>query len=599
VTDPAVADLREILELGLAHGGELLTAGELAVVRRIQGLQGEPASLYARLSARRPQVFHLPSLTVRRVDDLPGALAVLEGLELADGLVPWSLRARYMRRSELVLACRARGLPATGRKDDLVQRLAPHRDFLAGRWVRLRHRQLVRRLEQMAFLRPWPDRSVLTGRSGNQSFPACRPTALGSSASASRVGVSALVAAPRSDSFRSMLVLSRMGVVRWPEYALTSGAGAFRDRRALLAWERLLEGELSPEEVLEALASGTAVGGGGLDLRGWLVAGLREAAGQVERRGEPATAARWYQALVEGGHVRAGKVAVRWARTVEKQGQPVEALAIVRAAMPGALPSEQVALRRMGRRLARSLRTGFAPARPLQSPRVRQLRLVPASRAAGSRPRWEGPEGEALTVEAAVLRHLARAGRKGLHAEGTPFCTLVTALCAELYFLPVPGALPVRFLAGPLDLGTPQFRARRAEPLQQLLMAIDRGEAPELVARADERWRGTRLHGARWDVVDKDTLVELARGLGPAGTRTLVETLLEHGPGQAAGLPDLVVLPGERVRLELAWPGWVPQTLLLVEIKGPGDTVRDEQRVWHDRLLQARVPVELWEVASR
>jgi hypothetical protein len=553
--DPAVEDLREILELGLAHGGELLTAGELAIVGRIQGLQGEAASLYARLSARRPEVFHLPALTVRYVEDLPGALAVLERLELADGLVPWSVRARHLRRSELALACRALSLPATGRKAELAQRLAPHRDFAPGRWVRLRHRGLVRRLEQMAFLRPWPD--------------------------------------------RSLLVLSRMGVVRWPEYALTSGAGAFGHRRALLSWEALLQGELQPEEALDALARGTALGGGGLDLRPWLVGALREAAALVERRGEPQTAERWYRALVEGGHVRAGKVAVRWARTVEKQGRPADALAIVRSAMRGALPSEQVALRRMGRRLARSLRTGFAPARPLQSPRVRQLRLLPASRATSSRPRWQGPEGEALTVEAAVLRHLARAGRRALHAEGTPFCTLATALCAELYFLPVPGALPVRFLAGPLDLGTPQFRARRAEPLQQLLSAIDRGEAPELVARADARWRGTRLHGARWDVVDAPTLVELARGLGPAGTRTLVEAFLEHGLGQSAGLPDLVVLPGERVRLGFAWPGWLPETLLLVEIKGPGDTVRDEQRVWHDRLLAARVPVELWEVASR
>jgi hypothetical protein len=199
-------------------------------------------------------------------------------------------------------------------------------------------------------------------------------------------------------------------------------------------------------------------------------------------------------------------------------------------------------------------------------------------------------------VEDAVLAVLDGLGRRALRAEGAPWSTLVAVLCAELWFLPVDGALPVRFLAGPLDLGTPGFRRARSTAVDDLLAAIDRGEAPDRIRAADPVWRGVRLAGARWDLVDPEVLVALAEGIGPRGLRTVVEALLDHGPRAAAGLPDLVLLPGAPVKIEDAHPSRVPQHLVLIEVKGPGDTVRDEQSVWHDRLVRAGVPVELWEV---
>jgi hypothetical protein len=38
---------------------------------------------------------------------------------------------------------------------------------------------------------------------------------------------------------------------------------------------------------------------------------------------------------------------------------------------------------------------------------------------------------------------------------------------------------------------------------------------------------------------------------------------------------------------------------VLVEVKGPGDTVRPGQAVWFDRLIGAGAPVELWRVRAR
>lgn len=50
--DPAVADLRHVLKLGLERGGALLTAGERLVAERLLELDEEAARLYALLSLR-------------------------------------------------------------------------------------------------------------------------------------------------------------------------------------------------------------------------------------------------------------------------------------------------------------------------------------------------------------------------------------------------------------------------------------------------------------------------------------------------------------------------------------------------------------------
>ncbi|MBW1877749.1 MAG: VRR-NUC domain-containing protein [Deltaproteobacteria bacterium] len=78
----------------------------------------------------------------------------------------------------------------------------------------------------------------------------------------------------------------------------------------------------------------------------------------------------------------------------------------------------------------------------------------------------------------------------------------------------------------------------------------------------------------------------------------ILETLLREGWRAARGLPDLVVLPGPRIRLPGAMPSRLGEGLVLAEVKGPTDSVRDEQAAWFDRLLGAGAKVELWQVSA-
>jgi len=552
--DLVVRDLHEVIELGIDRGGHLLSEEEAEVVRRILALSGPAARLYARLTARVPEVFAVDGLGGAGIPEPLDAVAELVGSGLADHEVSWDQRADHCTVPRLAAACARLGLPTRGRRAALVERLRGREGWSDREWLRVLHRPLVRRLERLAFLRVHPDRSTL--------------------------------------------VVERLGHVRWPSYKLTDHGGLFKNRTALLAWEEVADGldELDQAACLELLGGELLGPPGGLDLRRRVRSRAVELAREAERAGETADARRTYLALVEGGHVAPGTLAVRVARTLEAEGESTAALAHLERSREASDPVQRRAIGRAGRRIGRAVGTGWAPDPPLRRPRRRDLRLEVAP-SEGPRPLWQ-VGGQASTVERAVVQVLAGVGRRALHAESRLWTTLFALLFAEAYFAPVPGMLPVRHLAGPLDVGTPAFRARRSEVVSAVLRGVEAGEAGARIRAADSRYRGLRLAGASWELASAENLVELADGIGPAGLIRVLERLLDQGWRSARGLPDLAILPGPRIQLAGAFPSWLPETVLFAEVKGPGDHIRDAQAVWHDRLLQAGVAVELWKVAA-
>jgi len=552
--NPAVADLFDVVDRALSRGGALLTAGERRVVDRIRALEGDAAVAYARLTARVPSVYEVRRLTIADVIDVPGALDALARVDLVDEVVTWEDRARAMRRDDLARVLRELGLPPRGRRETLLAHLRGARGFTAARFVRVRHRRLVRRLERWAFLEPFPD--------------------------------------------RAKLVMDRIGVVRWPSYPLTSGTVLPTSRRRWLAWERLadrLEGQgppLTPREALDALADGTARAPGRLDLRRLLRRELMAVGHAREREKRHDEARRIYRRLVEEGDAPLPEVAFRWAQALMADGRATEALELLGTARAEAEGADRMVIVRAMRRIARSLGRGVAPDPPLRHPPRREVRL-PRQESLETRPRW-GPEGR--TIEAAVCRWLRQQGRRARHGEGRPFSTMFALLFADVLFMPVPGALPVRYLTRPLDFGTEAFRERRRDAIDEVWAGVRRGEAPSRIRDAWHRWSGVRLVGANWAHATLPELLALAQHLEPDGLRAILEPMLGPGTRHHAGLPDLVVWPGPAVRLPEALPSRLGEGLCLVEIKGPTDRLRDPQRVWLDRLVRAGVRTELWEV---
>ena len=395
-------------------------------------------------------------------------------------------------------------------------------------------------------------------------------------------------------------MVERLGHVRWPDYALTQGPSLFPSRERLLAWEWVLAGleaatPLPSDEAELKCWMAAAQGPGQLDLRDAVRRTGCTQARTLERLGEVDSACALYRSLRQAG-VPASVLAFRWSRAEEAAGRPGVALGLLKDARRSARGAAALEISRAGRRVARSLRRSWAPNRPLRQAPERYLRLEQAA-SSGPRPRWVAKQDRAEVVELAVCQRLADIGRRAIHGEGRLWRTLFALIFAEAYFLPIPGALPVPCLAGPLDLGTSRFRHARQSTCEHILSAVRAGRAPYLVRSAHSRWSGTRLAWARWDVASLNDLIAVTEGLEGPGLATILEHLLDEGRIAARGLPDLVILPGQSADASDIVPRRISEHLLLAEIKGPGDSIRDVQAVWIHRLLEAGVPVEVWNVA--
>jgi hypothetical protein len=78
----------------------------------------------------------------------------------------------------------------------------------------------------------------------------------------------------------------------------------------------------------------------------------------------------------------------------------------------------------------------------------------------------------------------------------------------------------------------------------------------------------------------------------------VLERILRLGWAAARGLPDLLVLPGAGESLFHTIPGVLPDGAFFAEIKGPGDTLREGQRLWIDSLVRSCIRVEIWHVSD-
>jgi len=551
--------LQRIVQASLSEHGQLLTPGERAVVQRYLELSPITGHLYARLLHRVRDSFRDDALS----DDERACLPALEAAGLIDSAVAPEDLLPLHRVPELSAACRALGLDHRGRRAALLERLAPHADNVELPAHRVLHRLLFQRLQRL-FLRH-----------------------------------------PRADY--KVVVLDALGVMPKPTYAPTPSASPFPTRAAMLQFEEARavldncrEGEpalpfLEPALAWLAHSPAPAPGQRHFSTRRVSAVIVSLAARELERAGDAAQAAALYLHLLADGTVEPGALAPRAALATEAAHGPAQALALIQAWIPKVDPAATVALARSGRRLARKLRQPWQHPTLAQPPR-RELELTGAP-TRSHRPLYRVQVEDLLAdlpVEQAIVASIP--DRRVLHGESAPWTTLFALLLHELYFLPVPGMLPVAWLSGPLDIGRPAFAEQRRAPLERLLADIRDGAGPGLVRTRHKALAGQDLAGARWQTASAEELEVIASALGGAALARILQRLAEEGWQASRGLPDLVILPGPPAPVPGAAAGVLPPGLLLAEVKGPGDQVRDAQAAWFHLLLEARVTVELWRV---
>lgn len=188
------------------------------------------------------------------------------------------------------------------------------------------------------------------------------------------------------------------------------------------------------------------------------------------------------------------------------------------------------------------------------------------------------PDGD-YRVELLAAHALADEHAPVVYVENALLTSLFGLLCWPAVFAPVPGAFFHPFQSGPADLGSPDFHARREALFAQCLAQLDDDRYRQTIrTRYGEKF-GIVSPFVAWELLEPE-LLELALDcLPPAHLKACFTRMLFDVKSNCAGLPDLIQFyPAEKA-------------YRLIEVKGPGDRLQDNQLRWLEHFAAHGIPV--------
>lgn len=360
----------------------------------------------------------------------------------------------------------------------------------------------------------------------------------------------------------SEFVLADLGIFRYEQVPITPGSRGFRSRQDVDDYLHLrlcreaFEAGMTVPEVLQQLGD-FASASAHINERHQRL--LLQLAQHLERAGELDSALTLYR------DTRALGSRQRQIRVLERLGQDAEALALVEQVLEAPLNAEEAQLAERARtRLRKRLGLPAAPkAAKLVEDRL-DLRL----------PR-------AASVELAVAAHLAEPDAPVHYVENTLICGLFGLLCWEAIFAPLPGAFFHPFHTGPVDLHRADFHTRRSELFATCLARLDDGSYRDAMRRTHAEKFGIQSPFVFWELLDAERLEQALACLPPAHLGAWFRRLLTDIRENRAGMPDLIQF----------WPR--EGRYRMIEVKGPGDRLQDNQKRWLAFCAEHGMPVSV------
>jgi len=292
---------------------------------------------------------------------------------------------------------------------------------------------------------------------------------------------------------------------------------------------------------------------------------------------------------------RRGKLLFQIGQHAERSGEFASALCVYRdCSYPGARLRMIRVLERIGE-YALALELGEAAAQSPQSAAERQalLRIVPRLRRKLGGPPVPRPIAReverldlhlprvdpALPVEYCVQAHLHDDAAPVHYVENSLVNSLFGLLCWPAIFAPLPGSFFHPFQRGPVDLLNEDFHERRAELFAACFAELDDGRYRGTIRRRYVEKYGVQSPFVFWGALSEALLDQALDCLPAEHLKRWFSRLLLDIKANRAGMPDLIQF----------WPQH--KTYRMIEVKGPGDRLQDNQLRWLDFCHEHQMPV--------
>ena len=360
-------------------------------------------------------------------------------------------------------------------------------------------------------------------------------------------------------------VLSDLGVYKYEQVEFSSSSRGFRTRRDIDHYLELhnckerFEANEPLDEVLRTVPEAAFENDWLSSRRARLLFQIGQ---QCERQKDWDSALRVYaRCSFPGARARA-------IRVLEKNQQFKEAFDLLSAAkLAPESDAEHQQLLRIAPRLARKL--GHVKPASRRNPAVARLDLC-----------LPMPQ-EGWWVEGVVRDHLAREDAPVYYVENALINGLFGLLCWRAVFCAIPGAFFHPFHRGPADLFSADFFQRREAPFRACLDQLETGDYIETIRRTYAEKHALQSPFVFWEALSEE-LVDLALACIPAShLRKSFERILLDVKANRTGFPDLIQF----------WPA--ERRYNMIEVKGPGDRLQDNQLRWIEYCAAHQMPVSV------
>ncbi|MGJ8522690.1 Fanconi-associated nuclease 1 [Carnimonas sp. R-84981] len=271
---------------------------------------------------------------------------------------------------------------------------------------------------------------------------------------------------------------------------------------------------------------------------------LLKAADSLRKEGKSERSLSLYSLCLEAG------ARVKQVRLLEKVGRLEQAWEIASDALQAPRDSEEE--QHMGRILPRL-------ERKLGKPKT-------ASPAAAPTEHFYLQVERASSVEMAAADAIGSEQSPVFYVENALINALFGLLCWEAIFAPLSGAFFHPFHRGPADLLRSDFVERRREVFERCLGYFDDGSYQQRIVECFRRKQGIQSPFVAWGWIDEPLITLALRCIPAQHLRYWCEWLMRDIKRNRAGFADLIQFYPEQQRYRM------------IEVKGPGDRLQDNQK---------------------
>ncbi|SDX11462.1 VRR-NUC domain-containing protein [Pseudomonas syringae] len=186
------------------------------------------------------------------------------------------------------------------------------------------------------------------------------------------------------------------------------------------------------------------------------------------------------------------------------------------------------------------------------------------------------------SVERLIRLHLEEEQGGEVHyVENALINSLFGLLCWRAIFAPLPGAFFHPFHSAPSDLYSPDFYPRRAALFDDCIAQLQSDAYLATIRENFESKFGLQSPFVFWGTLTKQLLEHALHCLPAEHLRHWFRRLLQDIKANRTGMPDLIQFFPEQRRYRM------------IEVKGPGDRLQDNQLRWLDFCAEHGMPVEV------